>query len=196
VELEYAYGQTPIDEDEKEGLLIKTITTHGELNELEQLNIEEAELWRHTNPVSTEKVLTEDFVRKLHLKMFANVWSWAGTFRRSNKNIGVEWTDIPTNLRYLLDNVKYWVENNVYGGDEIAIRFKYEIVKIHCFPNGNGRHSRIIADTLIESIGGSSFSWNGSNMARPDETRRRYLDAIKKVDKTNDIDPLIEFARG
>lgn len=196
MELEYAYGQTPIDEDEKEGLLIKTITTHGELNELEQLNIEEAELWRHTNLVSTEKVLTEDFVRKLHLKMFANVWSWAGTFRRSNKNIGVEWTDIPTNLRYLLDNVKYWVENNVYGGDEIAIRFKYEIVKIHCFPNGNGRHSRIIADTLIESIGGSSFSWNGSNMARPDETRRRYLDAIKKVDKTNDIDPLIEFARG
>ena len=196
MELEYGYGQTPLDEDEKEGLLIKTITTHGELNELEQLNIEEAELWRHTHPVSREKVLTENFVRKLHLKMFANVWSWAGNFRRSDKNIGVEWTDIPTTLRYLLDNVKYWVENNVYGGDGIAIRFKYEIVKIHCFPNGNGRHSRIIADTLIESMGGSSFSWNGSNMVRPDETRRRYIDAIKEVDKTNDIGPLIEFARG
>ncbi len=196
MELEYGYGQTPLDDDEKEGLLIKTISTHGELNELEQLNIEEAELWRHTSPEATEKVLTEAFVKKLHRKMFNKVWSWAGYFRKSNKNIGVEWAEIPMSLKYLLDNTKYWVKNGVYNNDEIAIRFKYEIVKTHCFSNGNGRHSRIMADILIESLGGSSFSWNGFNMTNPDETRKQYIDAIKEVDKSNDFSSLIKFARG
>lgn len=195
MELAYNYGQTPLDEDEKDGLLIKSVSTHGELNELEQLNIEKAELWRHLNPPSANKALTEDFVKKLHQRMFGNVWSWAGHFRRSNKNIGIEWTEIPTRLRYLLDNAKYWIDHQVYDLDELAIRFKYEIVKIHCFPNGNGRHSRIMADILIESLGGESFTWNGSNMVKPDQTRKRYIDAIKEVDKTDNIVPLIQFAR-
>lgn len=36
LDLDYIDGQTPIDEDEKEGLLIETITTKGELDEFEQ----------------------------------------------------------------------------------------------------------------------------------------------------------------
>jgi len=42
LKLEYIEGQTPIDEDEKEGLLIRTISTRGELDEFEQANIQQA----------------------------------------------------------------------------------------------------------------------------------------------------------
>ena len=38
---------------------------------------------------------------------------------------------------------------------EIAARFKDRIVSIRCFANGNGRHSRLIADVIIDKIFGS-----------------------------------------
>ena len=41
----YFDGQTPLSEDEKEGLLIPNISTRSELDEFEQQNIEEAILW-------------------------------------------------------------------------------------------------------------------------------------------------------
>ena len=36
LDLDYTDGQTPLDEDEKEGLLMPTIATRGELDEFEQ----------------------------------------------------------------------------------------------------------------------------------------------------------------
>ena len=163
LELEYQDGQTPLDEDEKEGLLIKTVTTHGELDEHEQLNIEKAVKWTIQRKLKPEKILTEEFIKILHKKMFGKVWAWAGKFRKSEKNIGVEWIKIGIELKYLIDDTKYWIENKTYPPDEIAIRFKHRLVNIHCFPNGNGRHSRIMADIIIESIFGKDvFTWNHS----------------------------------
>ena len=40
LDIDYIDGQTPLGEDEKEGLLIPTIVTRGELDEFEQQNIE------------------------------------------------------------------------------------------------------------------------------------------------------------
>ena len=195
LKLEYIDGQTPIDENEKEGLLIKTITTHGELNEHEQLNIESAIQWILQRKFKTKIILTEDFIKSIHKKMFGKTWSWAGKFRKSEKNIGVEWIKIGIELRYLLDDTKYWIENKTYLPDEIAIRFKHRLVNIHCFPNGNGRHSRIIADIIIESIFAKDvFTWHYSNMVKPDVIRKKYIAAIREGDKGN-INPLIEFAR-
>ena len=195
LELEYQDGQTPLDEDEKEGLLIKTVTTHGELDEHEQLNIEKAVKWTIQRKLKPEKILTEEFIKILHKKMFGKVWAWAGEFRKSEKNIGVEWIKIGIELKYLIDDTKYWIENETYPPDEIAIRFKHRLVNIHCFPNGNGRHSRIMADIIIESIFGKDvFTWNHSNMVKADETRNKYIAAIKEGDKGN-IKPLLEFAR-
>ena len=195
LELEYQDGQTPLDEDEKEGLLIKTVTTHGELDEHEQLNIEKAVKWTIQRKLKPEKILTEEFIKILHKKMFGKVWAWAGEFRKSEKNIGVEWIKIGIELKYLIDDTKYWIENKTYPPDEIAIRFKHRLVNIHCFPNGNGRHSRIMADIIIESIFGKDvFTWNHSNMVKADETRNKYIAAIKEGDKGN-IKPLLEFAR-
>jgi len=195
LELEYQDGQTPIDEDEKKGLLIKSITTNGELNEHEQLNIENAVEWIIQTKFNPDKILTEQFIKKVHKKMYSDVWKWAGEFRKSEKNIGVEWINISVELKYLLDDTKYWIENKIYSPDEIAIRFKHRLVKIHCFPNGNGRHSRIMADIIIESVFGKDiFTWNNSNMIKPDETRKKYITAVKEGDQGN-IKPLIEFAR-
>lgn len=188
-------GQTPLNEEEKDGLLIKTITTHGELDEYEQLNIEQAIEWTMRQNFKKDKILTEAFIKKLHKKMLGRVWSWAGEFRKSEKNIGVKWINIRIDLKTLLDDSKYWIENEIYHPDEIAIRFKHRLVNIHCFPNGNGRHSRIMADIIIESIFGKEiFSWNQSNMFKADETRKEYINAIREGDKGN-IAPLMEFAR-
>ncbi len=195
LELLYGEGQTPLDEDEKEGLKIKTITTQGELDEFEQLNIEKAVEWTINSNLRLEKILSEKFIKDLHKKMYGDVWKWAGEFRRSEKNIGIAWTQIGIELKNLLDDAKYWIENNTFSQEEIAIRFKHRIVSIHCFPNGNGRHSRMMADIIMESIFRKEiFSWHQSNMVKADETRKVYINALREADNGN-IEPLIEFAK-
>ncbi len=195
LDLEYIDGQTPLDEDEKEGLLIPTVATRGELDEFEQQNIEQAVLWSLKRSFKTEAVFTEKFIKALHIRMYGDVWTWAGDFRKSNKNIGVDKWQIGIELKYLLDDVVYWISNNTYPPDETAIRFKHRIVKIHCFPNGNGRHSRLMADIIIEKVFRQPiFSWGAANLVRHGDTRTAYLTAIKAADAGN-IQPLINFAR-
>jgi len=195
LDLKYIDGQTPLSEDEKEGLLIKSITSRGELDELEQLNVEKAIEWILDKKFKRDIILTEDFIKIVHKKMLGDVWEWAGKFRKSEKNIGVEWIKIGVELRVLLNDTKFWIENNTYPPDEIAIRFKHRIVNIHCFPNGNGRHSRIMADIIIESVFGQEvFNWNYSNLVNPDNARKEYINSIRKADDGN-IKPLIDFAR-
>lgn len=195
LELKYEEGQTPLDENEKEGLKIKSITTQEELDEFEQLNIEKAVEWTIRTNLKAEKILTEKFIKDLHKRMYDEVWKWAGEFRRSEKNIGITWTRIGIELKNLLDDTKYWIENNTYSPEEIAIRFKHRLVSIHCFPNGNGRHSRLMADIIIESIFGKEvFSWHQSNMVKADEKRKEYIKSLREADNGN-IKPLIEFAK-
>ncbi len=193
--LEYMDGQTPLDEDENDGLLIKTISTRGELDEFEQLNIEKAIEWTISRKFKTEYILSEQFVKLLHYKMFCDTWLWAGKFRKTNKNIGVDKYLIGEELKCLIDDCLFWIENKTYPEDEIAIRFKHRLVEIHCFPNGNGRHSRLMADVIISKIFEKNyFTWSSSNLNKKSEARTNYLNAIKKGDK-GFIQPLIKFAR-
>jgi len=193
--LDYIDGQTPIDGDEKEGLLIQTISTLGELDEFEQLNVEKAVDWTMKRKLTPDKILTEEFVRELHKRMFSDVWKWAGTFRNSNKNIGVDKYEIGIKLRDLLDDCRYWLEHKTYPEDEIAVRFSHRIVNIHPFSNGNGRHSRLIADILIShGLGKSHFTWGSKNLTKKGEARSKYLKALKEADQ-GDYKLLIEFAR-
>lgn len=195
LDFKYIDGQTPISEEEKEGLSIKSITTRGELDELEQLNIEKTVEWTLNNKFVKEKILSEEFIKSVHKRMFGDVWEWAGKFRRSEKNIGVDWIRIGVELRMLLDDTNYWIKNHTYPPDEIAIRFKHRLVNIHCFPNGNGRHSRIMADIIIESVFGRDvFTWNNSNLVKPNNARKEYIDSIRKADN-GIIEPLLDFAR-
>ncbi len=195
LDFEYIQGQSPIDEEEKEGLKIKTISTRGELDEFEQSNIEEAVEWSLKNNFTADRILTVDFIKEVHSKMFSEVWTWAGTFRKSNKNIGVDKHQIYSQLLSLLDDCKFWIKNKTYSEDEIAIRFKYRLVKIHPFPNGNGRHSRLCADILISHVFNKPvFTWGGENLTEHNENRKKYLTAIYKADEEL-IEPLITFAR-
>jgi Fic-DOC domain mobile mystery protein B len=195
LDLIYNDGQTPLDEDEKEGLLIKSIATRGELDEFEQQNIEDAIQWSLTRKFKSEQILSETFILALHKKMYKNVWRWAGEYRKTNKNIGVDKLEIPVALRSLIDDASYWLENNVYEADEFALRFKHRLVSIHCFPNGNGRHSRMIADIIIEKIYQLPvFSWGSKSLADENDSRKKYLIAIRKADK-GDLDLLLKFAR-
>ena len=195
LEFDYKEGQTPLDEEEKDDLKVKSITTQGELDEFEQLNIEKAVEWTIHTKLKPEKILTEKFVKDLHKRMYGYVWKWAGEFRMTEKNIGIPWTQIGIELKYLLDDTKYWIEHKTFPPEEIAIRFKHRIVSIHCFPNGNGRHSRMMADIIMESIFGNEiFSWHQSNMVKANETRNKYIKSLREADNGN-FTPLIEFAK-
>ena len=101
----YPQGATPLDPDELAGLRHKHITTRAELDELEQANIDEGLQWLKKQRAPA--VLTEGFVRNLHKKLFGRVWQWAGTFRSTEKNIGVDPLHIATELRQLLDNAHF-----------------------------------------------------------------------------------------
>lgn len=166
LDIKYIDGQTPIDEEEKEGLLIKTISTKEDLDEFEQLNIEETLQWVFARKFKAEKVLTEQFIRGLHKRMYGSVWAWAGQFITTDKNIGVDKHQISIQLKILCDDSLFWIKNNTYPPEEIAIRFKHRLVSIHCFPIGNGRYSRLMADIIIEKIFGRvPFSWGAADLS-------------------------------
>jgi Fic-DOC domain mobile mystery protein B len=195
LEIDYIDGQTPLDEEEKEGLLIPAIATRAELDEFEQQNIEQAVQWTLGRSFKPSAVFTEHFVRMVHKRMYSDVWAWAGEFRKTNKNIGVDKWQIATELRYLLDDVQYWHAHKTYLPDEIAVRFKHRVVSIHCFANGNGRHSRLMADIIIEKIYKQPvFTWGAANLSGEGDTRASYLRAVKAADK-GDYSLLLAFAR-
>jgi Fic-DOC domain mobile mystery protein B len=186
---------TPLQPNERDGLLQTWITHRRDLNEAEQENIVEGAAWvRGRRRVSLERMLSEDFIRTLHKRMFGDVWEWAGTFRTTERNIGVGAYRIGEELAGLLSDIRYWIEHETFPPDEIAIRFHHRLVAIHPFPNGNGRHARLAADLLIERLGGERFSWGGGNMGDVGELRARYVATLRAADNHN-IAPLLEFAR-
>jgi len=195
LEIEYIIGQTRLSEEEMEELKIFSITTRGELDEFEQLNIQKAIEWTLRLKIKPENLCTEKFALDLHKKMFGDVWRWAGSFRKSEKNIGVLSYKIAVELKQLLDDTLYWFKNDTYSNNEIAIRFKHRLVSIHCFPNGNGRHSRLMADLIMVKLFNESyFSWGSRSLAKANEIREKYIKALKEADNQN-YEPLITFAK-
>ena len=191
VNLDYPPGATPLDADELANLIPGHITTQGELNEWEQLNILQGEAWARKQ---RQEILQEAYVRKLHERMFGETWRWAGEFRKSDKNLGVDWLKIGVELKKLLDDVRYQVEHGSYPADEIVVRFHHRLVAIHPFPNGNGRHARLMADLLAERLGHPRFSWGSRSLVDASETRQRYIAALQAAD-ARDYGPLLAFAR-
>jgi Fic-DOC domain mobile mystery protein B len=191
--LEDGDGQTPLDPDEKAGLIPEHLSTQGELNEWEQENLLRAVRW--LKRVRSPDVLSEGFCRTLHARMFDQTWDWAGTFRKSDKNIGGDWTQIGVKLDQLFGNTRWWVDNATFGTDEIAARFHRDLVWIHPFPNGNGRHARLMADALLRRLGQPAFSWgNAGSLVAVSEARSRYLSALRAADR-GDYRPLMSFVR-
>lgn len=185
-------GATPLDPDEIAGLKFDHITTRQELDALEQANIEQGLRWLPRRRGGD--ILTEDFIRKLHIRLFGDVWEWAGTFRQTEKNIGIDPIHIAVQLRQLLDNARYWGENNVFKPLEAAARFHHELVRIHCFPNGNGRHARIASDVFLKDYyNHPPIQWaSGFDLQADNQRRTDYIQALRAADQ-GDVSLLLQF---
>jgi Fic-DOC domain mobile mystery protein B len=189
-------GQTPLTEEEKHQLR-PSLSTRAQLNEVERLNIHAARLWAMRRSILRRPdLLTDAFVRELHRRMFNQVWKWAGKYRTSDRNLGWEWSRIPEGIRVLLDDARYWQEHATYSVAEIAVRLHHRMVVIHPWPNGNGRHARLLADILIAAHTGAPLPWGASlDLAQPGLARARYIAALQSADQ-GDYAPLLAFASG
>ena len=186
-------GNTPLSPEELADL-IPNLATKEELNEWERENILRGREWAVGDRTSPTDMVSDEYVRKLHKKMFDETWKWAGDYRHTEKNIGVSVHEIRERLMALFGDTRYWIENGTYLPDEIAVRFHHRFVFIHPFPNGNGRHARLIADIIAMKLGRPAFTWGSANLVKEGEARTTYLEAIRAADD-GDIQPLLNFAR-
>ncbi|MBU4327489.1 MAG: mobile mystery protein B [Proteobacteria bacterium] len=182
-------GATPLDPDEAEGLLLPHITMRAELDRWEQENIAEAEAraFRRAHP----DILTDGFAKRL----FGLVWRWAGSYRKTGKNIGLPAWQIATELRTLYDDCAVWIEHDVYTADEIAVRFHHRLTAILPFANGNGRHARLMTDILLANLlKKPRFTWGSGNLVDAGDCRKQYINALRAADRY-DYGPLLAFVR-
>jgi Fic-DOC domain mobile mystery protein B len=186
-------SQTPIDEDEAAGLRLQ-IRTREALNRAEEANIVKALLWAGRSRIVRQKLLTDPALMRIHREMFGGVWTWAGKYRLTDKNIGLPWPQITEAVHQLCGNFEYRVSLGGEGGDRLAVDFHHQLVSIHAFPNGNGRHARFCADRLVENLGGAAFAWGRVNVQVRGEARDRYLEALRAADG-GDLDALVALAR-
>lgn len=185
-------NSTPLTAEEKDGLKLKWITLRSELNEAEARNIAQAQVWLMSH--KNKDFCSDTFLRELHKKMFGDVWKWAGTYRTSERNIGVAPYQIPMKLMQLFDDVNFWIENKTYSNREIAVRLHHKLVQIHPFPNGNGRVSRLMADLVLEKLEGTKLYWGNTNLVNVSEIRSTYIAALRKAD-AGDYSDLLEFTQ-
>ena len=190
-------GATPIDPDEADGLIPEHVFTRGELDELEEANIQEGLTWALQRVVLGRKradVLSESFLYELHKHMFGAVWTWGGEVRLTDKNIGVDKNMVRAEVRKLVDDARYWREESVYSQEELAVRFHHRLVLIHPFVNGNGRHARLLADLIAQQSGLEPFSWGRASLTETSDLRSAYIGALRSADE-GDLGPLLAFAR-
>ncbi|HEU0081815.1 MAG TPA: mobile mystery protein B [Bradyrhizobium sp.] len=182
---------TLVPADRRADLIPSHIVLRRELNELEQANILTASVWalqRRHDPIR------EAFARKLHRRMFRKVWRWAGKYRTTETNLGVDRTLIQPRLYEVLDNTRFWIDNKTFPPGEIAVRFHHALVSVHPFPDGNGRWSRLMADVLTARLGRPRFTWGGGDLGDAAEMRQKYIDTLKAADN-HEFAPLLAFAR-
>lgn len=186
-------GSTPLSPEELSDL-IPNLATQRELNEWERENILQARAWARAERTPPIRMPSDEYIRKLHRKMFDQTWRWAGEYRHSERNLGVPVEEIRERLMASFGDVRYWIENRTHSSDEIAVRFHHRLVLIHPFPNGNGRHARLIADLLTMKLGAPALTWGSENLIDKGEPRWRYLEALRAADG-GDFEPLLQFAR-
>lgn len=190
-----AHDATPLSGEERLDL-IPSITTCAELNQIERINIIEARIWAmQARRLRRDDLLTDRFARELHRRMFNSVWSWAGRYRSTEKNLGWEVHRLAEGVRNLFDDAQAWFESSTYSTTEAAVRVHHRLVQIHPWPNGNGRHSRLMADIIVAAKGGKELTWGaGASLIEPGDLRRLYIEAVQQADQ-GDIRPLLEFAQ-
>lgn len=193
-ELNQVPGNTPLDPDELEGL-IPDLSLKRELDEFERKNILDGYNWALSpRRLIIRDPLTEPYIRELHKRMFDQTWEWAGRYRNTEKKIGVLVHEIRDRVPAVLGDAQYWLANKTYPIDEIAVRVHHRIVWIHPFPNGNGRHARLLADVIAVKYDSTAFTWGRNDIATIGPTREAYITTLRTADN-GDIRDLLAFAR-
>lgn len=191
-------GATPIEAEDLEGLIPLFVATRADLNQVEYENIAKALPWaeQQARRLGPLRLLDYPFLFALHQRMFGDVWTWAGTKRRRETNVGVTPHQILAQVKQALDDARVWHEQDLFSVDERAARIHYRLVSVHPFPNGNGRCTRLIADLYLRSVGAVPFSW-GARMGRLDhesQSRKAYIWAVEHA-AADECASLVAFAR-
>lgn len=191
-------GSTPVEEDQRPFLVNSAISTRGELDSAEQSNIFKATLWLDRTKIRTENLLTQHQFQVIHTKMFEDVWLWAGDLRKQETNIGVTPSETPFKIVDLCRDVLAMLADTTgvpLSKNDVAIRFHHRLVLIHPFVNGNGRHSRLVTDKLLTTLGEEKFTWGSSRYPDRKTLRDAYLSALRAADSQYQYQPLLDFAR-
>ena len=88
-------ANTPLTGEEREQIIPSYITMRHELNEAEQVNIGQALRWV---TIRKRDILDQEFLNQLHKRMFGDVGRWAGHYRATPRNVGVDAYRIPMDL--------------------------------------------------------------------------------------------------
>jgi Fic-DOC domain mobile mystery protein B len=188
-------GATPLRPEDIKGLK-HSVTTHGELNELEAANIVQGQEWAlKARSTRMPQMLSDEYVQRLHKRMYGEVWKWAGQYRLHETTIGVPHPMIRAELRTLYDDARYWIEHKTFPDYELAIRLHHRLVKVHLFPNGNGRHARMFADLVLQRhFKAPRLPWGGTTLGNSGPRRAEYIGALQAAD-ANNYTPLVEFCQ-
>jgi Fic-DOC domain mobile mystery protein B len=190
----YIEGQNHLSEEDIAGLKLTDLTNYSDIKLAEEKGVAKTTAWVEKNYFKSERIFTEAFIKEIHKRMLGEVWHWAGKYRLANKNLGVDKLKISSELKQLMSNTKFWIEDESYTMDEIALRFAHRLMQIQAFPDGNARHAKIMANVILEHLLNSEiFTW-GESIADPIKNREKFLDALKKADKGK-MDELMKFAR-
>jgi Fic-DOC domain mobile mystery protein B len=195
-----AAGETPLTEEDLRGLKLPFVRTREQLSEVEGSNIVVGKQWALSSTHSRlPHIVSIDYIQELHRRMLSEVWEWAGEIRPTQLQnaFASSVPDIrPDLLGLYKDAVEHWLADRQMSPDEFAVRIHHRVVKIHPFRNGNGRHSRLLADVILERhFRLAPFSWGGNaNLGNSDPNRAAYLAGLQAADK-GDYRPLIQLCR-
>lgn len=184
-------GSTPLDHEQLVGIRFAHLTTMGELDELEDENIQKGLEWLHRQ--KAEDFLSPVFLCRLHEKLFGDVWKWAGKYRTVEVNISkYRCYDVGPQLINLFEDLKLWISSETMPWNEIAAELHHRLVSIHPFPNGNGRTTRIFTEYVMTRYQQDPPSWMASLSSEPKRRRENYIRALRAADK-GDLRPLMTF---
>ena len=184
-----APGATPLDD--VSGLLLPEITTQGQLDEVEAINISHAAEWIERR---RRDVFIVPFYKEIHHRMFCDVWAWAGATRTTDStNVGVPGVHVLPELgRLAMEANQRWSEATDWLS--FIAWYHHRAVWIHPFQNGNGRWSRLICDAVFRRWDIPPITWATETRAMMSEERNEYIAALRCADKA-DYAPLIEYLK-
>jgi len=138
----------------------------------------------------------------VHTGMFGRVWRWAGTTRRHDVNIevAVAWPQVQTQLFDLCERIPYFLTTRRDPAAQPPVdvaHLHYELVRVHPFPNGNGRWSRFVANVYQIRFTDTFTDWPDELAGTAGDTstlRAEYIAAMKSAD-AGDHASLVELHR-